>query len=157
MISLPRSKRLAQRVNTVPLERHWAVIGLLSIGLMASIGLSLGLGSFPTPPGQVVHALVAPLESDIAFIIWELRLPRILLAVLVGAALAFAGAILQGIVRNPLASPDVIGITSGAAMASVIFLALLSTHLSIGWLPSPPSAARFCSLAGVLVRLERQR
>jgi iron complex transport system permease protein len=57
------------------------------------------------------------------------------LAILVGAALAMAGAILQSIVRNPLASPDVIGITSGAALAAVLFIALLSSHVSIGWLP----------------------
>lgn len=156
MISLPLSTRLAHRLNIVPLERHWTVIGLLSIVLMASIALSLGLGSFPTPPGQVVHALVSPLESDIAFIIWELRLPRILLAVLVGAALAVAGAILQGIVRNPLASPDVIGITSGAAMASVIFLALLSTQLSIGWLPlAALSGALFAALLVFLFAWKR--
>ncbi|MBE0399370.1 iron ABC transporter permease [Halomonas sp. FME1] len=108
---------------------------LLSLLLAASAGLSLCLGSFPTPPLEVLGALTAPQNSDITFIIWELRLPRIVLAILVGAALAMAGAILQSIVRNPLASPDVIGITSGAALAAVLFLALLSTHFSIHWLP----------------------
>jgi iron complex transport system permease protein len=93
---------------------------------------------------QVLQALIAPQSSDIAFIIWELRLPRIVLAVLVGAALAIAGAILQSIVRNPLASPDVIGITSGAALAAVLFLVLLSSHLSIQWLP-------FAAMLGALV------
>lgn len=108
---------------------------MLSLLLIASAGLSLCLGSFPTPPLQVLDALTAPQNSDIAFIIWELRLPRIALAILVGAALAIAGAILQSIVRNPLASPDVIGITSGAALAAVVFLSLLSSTLSIHWLP----------------------
>lgn len=108
---------------------------LLGCLLFFSVGVSLCLGSFPTPPLQVLHTLIAPQSSDIAFIIWELRLPRIVLAILVGAALAVAGAILQSIVRNPLASPDVIGITSGAALAAVLFLALLSTTLSIRWLP----------------------
>lgn len=117
---------------------------LLSLLLVASAGLSLSLGSFPTPPLQVLRALAAPQSSDIAFIIWELRLPRIMLAILVGAALAIAGAILQSIVRNPLASPDVIGITSGAALAAVLFLVLLSTHLSIHWLP-------FAAMLGALV------
>lgn len=108
---------------------------MLSLVLLASAGLSLCLGSFPTPPLQVLNTLTAPQNSDIAFIIWELRLPRITLAILVGAALAIAGAILQSIVRNPLASPDVIGITSGAALAAVVFLSLLSATLSIHWLP----------------------
>lgn len=108
---------------------------MLSLLLLVSAGLSLCLGSFPTPPLQVLNALAAPQSSDIAFIIWELRLPRITLAILVGGALAIAGAILQSIVRNPLASPDVIGITSGAALTAVLFLALLSTTFSIHWLP----------------------
>lgn len=117
---------------------------LISLLLLASAGLSLSLGSFPTPPMQVLRALIAPQSSDIAFIIWELRLPRIVLAILVGAALAIAGAILQSIVRNPLASPDVIGITSGAALAAVLFLVLLSSHLSIHWLP-------FAAMLGALI------
>lgn len=122
---------------------------LLALVLLASMGLSLSLGSFPTSFGQVVHTLAAPQDSDITFIVWELRLPRILLAVLVGAALAVAGAILQGIVRNPLASPDVIGITSGAAMAAVTFLALFGTGLSIHWLPA--AALLGALLSAVLV------
>nr|WP_300311418.1 iron ABC transporter permease [Halomonas sp.] len=110
---------------------------LLSLGalLLASAWLSLSLGSYPTHPLKVLEALVAPATSDIGFIIWELRLPRIVLAILVGAALASAGAILQGIVRNPLASPDVIGITGGASVAAVLFLVSLSTTLSMLWLP----------------------
>lgn len=117
---------------------------LLSLLLIASAGLSLSLGSFPTSFMQVLHALVSPQSSDIAFIIWQLRLPRIVLAILVGAALAIAGTILQSIVRNPLASPDVIGITSGAALAAVLFLVLLSTTFSIHWLP-------FAAMLGALV------
>ncbi|UYG06700.1 FecCD family ABC transporter permease [Halomonas sp. M4R1S46] len=116
--------------------RDLGIMALLGLLLVASMGLSLALGSFPTPFGKVLHALAAPEDSDIAFIVRELRLPRIVLAVLVGAALAVAGAILQGIVRNPLASPDVIGITSGAAMAAVAFLAIFGTGLSIHWLPA---------------------
>ncbi|WP_441316776.1 FecCD family ABC transporter permease [Halomonas sp. hl-4] len=129
--------------------RYRAIIGLLSLLLVANMGLSLSLGSFPTPFANVLHALVSPQKSDITFIVWELRLPRIVLAVLVGAALAIAGAILQGIVRNPLASPDVIGITSGASMAAVAFLALLSTHLSSQWLPA--AAFSGALLAALLV------
>ncbi|MBB3141521.1 FecCD family ABC transporter permease [Halomonas organivorans] len=124
--------------------RYLGITALLGLLLLASMGLSLTLGSFPTSFGQVWHALVAPQGSDIAFIIWELRLPRIVLASLVGAALAVAGAILQGIVRNPLASPDVIGITSGAALAAVTFLALFGSVLSAHWLPA-------AALAGALL------
>ncbi|GHB15290.1 FecCD family ABC transporter permease [Modicisalibacter luteus] len=116
--------------------RSLGIATLLLLLLLASMGLSLSLGSFPTSFGRVLHSLATPQGSDIAFIVWELRLPRIVLAMLVGAALAVSGAILQGIVRNPLASPDVIGITSGAAMAAVTFLALFGAGLSIHWLPA---------------------
>ncbi|MDN3556645.1 FecCD family ABC transporter permease [Halomonas maura] len=138
-----------------PLDAHrtrdLGIATLLGLLLLASMGLSLGLGSFPTSFGEVGQALATPEDSDIAFIVWELRLPRIVLAVLVGAALAMAGAILQGIVRNPLASPDVIGITSGAALAAVAFLALFGTGLSIHWLPA--SALLGALLAAMLVFL----
>ncbi|MFG6175942.1 FecCD family ABC transporter permease [Halomonas sp. THAF12] len=134
--------------------RRWrdlAIASLLGLLLVASMGLSLSLGSFPTPFGKMLHALAAPQDSDIAFIVWELRLPRIVLAVLVGAALAVAGAILQGIVRNPLASPDVIGITSGGALAAVAFLALFGGVLSVHWLPA--AALTGALLAALLVFL----
>ncbi|RAH38498.1 iron ABC transporter permease [Halomonas sp. SL1] len=130
-------------------SRHAIVLALLGLALLASVGLSLTLGSFPTAFDEVVHALMAPRHSDIAFIVWELRLPRLLLAVLVGAALAVAGAILQGIVRNPLASPDVIGITSGAALAAVAFLALIGAGLDRHWLPA--SALGGALLSALLV------
>ncbi|CBV43214.1 FecCD family ABC transporter permease [Halomonas elongata] len=131
--------------------RYPGIAALLVLVLLASMGLSLSLGSFPTPFGRVLDALVEPRASDIAFIVWELRLPRILLAVLVGAALAVAGAILQGIVRNPLASPDVIGITSGAALAAVAFMASFGAGLSLHWLPA--SALLGALLSALLVFL----
>lgn len=142
---------LAQRAlaRMLPLTRTWVVALILSLILAASMAVSLSLGSFPTSPAAVARALAYPAASDITFIVWELRLPRIVLAVLVGAALAVAGAILQGIVRNPLASPDVIGITSGAAMAAVVFLALFSASVNILWLPLAAMAGAL--LAAVLV------
>ncbi|MFC4307117.1 FecCD family ABC transporter permease [Cohnella boryungensis] len=62
-------------------------------------------------------------------------MPRLLLAVMAGMALALAGAILQAVVRNPLASPDIIGVTSGAAMSSVLYLALFQVTTSVKWMP----------------------
>lgn len=129
---------LSQKAAPHGLFLHRALLlklGALGLLLFISAGVSLSLGSFPTSLSAVLHALAAPQSSDIALIIWELRLPRVVLAIMVGSALAMAGALLQGIVRNPLASPDVIGITSGAALAAVLFLALLSTTWHIQWLP----------------------
>ncbi|UYF99011.1 FecCD family ABC transporter permease [Halomonas sp. GD1P12] len=137
----------SSRAAPAALASFRATLLSLFLLLMTSATLSLCLGSFPTSPVRVAEALIAPSKSDIAFIVWELRLPRIALAVLVGAALAVAGSLLQAIVRNPLASPDVIGITSGAAFAAVAFLALLGSTLSIHWLPV---AAMLGALAAAL-------
>ncbi|WP_104205369.1 FecCD family ABC transporter permease [Billgrantia saliphila] len=121
------SLRLDRRTLTVTL--------LLALALVISALVSLGLGSQATPPSAVLEALLFPERSDIALIVHEIRLPRIMLAILVGACLGVAGLLLQGLVRNPLASPDVIGITGGASLAAVAFLALGGTALGEAWLP----------------------
>ncbi|MDG5499596.1 iron ABC transporter permease [Marinobacter sp. BGYM27] len=115
-----RSERL-----TLRLSRHTLfVVAALGTALLGSAFVSLCLGSHSTSPANVFQALVSPHESDIALIVREIRLPRVLLAILVGAALGVAGLVLQGLVRNPLASPDVIGITSGASAAAVFLLTI---------------------------------
>jgi iron complex transport system permease protein len=72
------------------------------------------------------------MESNV---VWNFRMPRLLLAMMAGMALALAGTILQAVVRNPLASPDIIGVTSGAAMSSVLYLALFQVTTSVKWMP----------------------
>lgn len=108
---------------------------LLAVALAASVLASLSLGSQATSPEAVLQALLVPERSDIALIVHEIRLPRVVLAILVGACLGVAGLLLQGLVRNPLASPDVIGITGGASLAAVCFLALGGAALGEAWLP----------------------
>ncbi|GGY09442.1 iron ABC transporter permease [Litchfieldella qijiaojingensis] len=123
--------RLALRLD----RRTLVVTLLLALVLAASAFLALCQGSYPTAPGEVLEALLFPAHSDIALIVHEIRLPRVLLTVMVGASLAVAGLILQGLVRNPLASPDVIGITGGASVAAVLFLILGGASLGEAWLP----------------------
>lgn len=94
----------------------------LAVLLAVSSIVALASGSHPTSFMEVLGTLVAPAQSELSLIILEIRLPRIIMAMLVGGALGSAGLILQGLVRNPLASPDVIGITSGASAAAVLFL-----------------------------------
>ena len=86
-------------------------IAVLTVLLVAVFVISTGLGNKFTPPMDVVRTILGRGTPQDALIVGTLRLPRILLAVLVGAALAVSGSILQGVIRNPLASPDVIGIT----------------------------------------------
>jgi len=102
--------------------------------------LSAGSGEFPLSPVDVVSALFGFGDEFNQTILLDFRLPRIILALFVGMALAVSGAILQGITKNPLASPDLIGVTAGASFAVVLFLTLFSDEnnsltVSIQWLP----------------------
>ncbi|MEW9670268.1 FecCD family ABC transporter permease [Ammoniphilus sp. 3BR4] len=103
--------------------------------------VSTGMGEMKIHPLDVVRALFGQGEDMHALVIQQFRLPRILIAFLVGASLAVSGAILQGIMRNPLASPDIIGITSGAGVAVITFLTFYldssnnTLTVSIHWLP----------------------
>lgn len=78
--------------------------------------------------------LQAKFGSAEYFTFYEYRLPRVILAIFVGAMLALAGALVQGVIRNPLASPDILGINYGAGLAAVIFITFFPTF-SILWLP----------------------
>ena len=113
-------------------------IATLLLLLLAII--SMGSGEFFISPLNVLKAILGVGESFDQTIIVEFRLPRIIMAILVGVGLATAGAILQGVSRNPLGSPDIIGITAGASFAVVLFLALFSNEsnaltVSQDWMP----------------------
>ncbi len=89
------------------------------------------LGAYPIAPGDLLAAFglkagASPLAPAAETVIWQIRLPRIAGAVLVGAALAASGGAYQGLFRNPLVSPDILGVSSGAALGAVlgIYLAL---------------------------------
>ncbi|HVL27960.1 MAG TPA: iron ABC transporter permease, partial [Acidimicrobiales bacterium] len=107
--------------------RRLAVLAGLPFALAAAATLSLGMGAVAVRPAQVVAILAAHAGIDVgvpytdaqAAVLWAIRLPRVLLAVLVGAALAASGAALQGVFRNPLADPGIIGVSSGAAVGAV--------------------------------------
>ncbi|AQQ54582.1 FecCD family ABC transporter permease [Planococcus lenghuensis] len=115
------------------------VTGLVAVLLLMMI-VSLGIGQLAIAPHRVIQALLGIGTEMERLVVWSFRMPRILLAVFAGAGLAMSGAILQGIIRNPLASPDIIGITAGASFTTVAFLALFSDRsntltVSIQWLP----------------------
>ncbi|MEH7418919.1 iron ABC transporter permease [Neobacillus drentensis] len=102
--------------------------------------ISTGIGDMKINPLTVVKVLFGGGPEMEKLIITSFRLPRIIVALMVGMSLAVAGGILQGMIRNPLASPDVLGITGGAAVAVVAFLAVFSDKnnaliVSIAWLP----------------------
>ncbi|HJR26825.1 MAG TPA: iron chelate uptake ABC transporter family permease subunit, partial [Acidimicrobiales bacterium] len=102
---------------------------LVSVGLAAGTFLvfawSLAVGDFPLAVGDVIRSLLGQGSSDTDFIVRTLRLPRGLTGLLVGAAFGLSGAVLQRLARNPLASPDVIGVSHGAAAAAVFVIVVL--------------------------------
>ncbi|REH74368.1 iron-dicitrate transporter subunit FecD [Staphylococcus felis] len=100
-------------------KRYIIVILLL---IVCSI-LSLGAGAVYISPQDVLSEVLTGQN----FILQEYRLPRMFLGILVGAALSISGAVIQGIIRNPLASPDVIGITKGASLTAVIVIIVFPT------------------------------
>lgn len=88
--------------------------------LIVAAGASLFLGRVNIGPQEILHALTSPDLSLTRLVVLELRLPRTVLAILVGAALGLSGAVLQGLLRNPLAEPGLLGVSSGAALGAVV-------------------------------------
>jgi len=96
------------------------LVGALATLLLAAGLASLWVGPMSLDPAQVFTSSVE--TSPQALVFWQIRIPRTLLAVLAGATLGLAGAVMQGYLRNPLASPGLLGNASGAALFSVILL-----------------------------------
>ena len=100
-------------------------LALLLLGALATLFLAaLALGDQSLPPGQVLAALLGREDAppSVAAIVTGLRLPRAVLAMLAGAALAVAGTISQAVLRNPLAEPGLIGVNAGAALAAMVVI-----------------------------------
>lgn len=143
-------------VGTPPLVRRSPALVLSgTLGLAAllavAVVLGTGLGSVTVPPAEVLGALwrgltgQAPAGDDA--IIWQIRLPRVVMGVLVGAGLSVCGGAFQGVFRNPLADPYLLGAASGAGLGATLAIVL-------GW-PHPfvPLAALVTALAAVTLTL----
>ncbi|HEV2527906.1 MAG TPA: iron ABC transporter permease [Thermomicrobiales bacterium] len=113
-----RSRGLSARVNSRVL--------LICLGLLAVVAglavFAMMLGTLRIPAVDVIRTIGHLGDDQYDFVVNTLRLPRVLLAVVVGAALAVSGAIFQGLVRNPLVSPDIIGVNSGANLFVAFWL-----------------------------------
>lgn len=124
-----KTRRPALRVGgllSVRVDRRAALAcaGILAATLAVCV-VALGTGDYPMPPGDVMRALVGQGNQADIFIITTLRLPRVLAALLIGAAFGVAGAIFQSLSRNPLGSPDVIGFTQGSATGALVQILVL--------------------------------
>jgi iron complex transport system permease protein len=142
-----------------PLRRHsWTLGFLLLAGTLASVGAAVAIGSTSVAWGQVYRVLghhltggwVASPPATVDRIVWELRLPRVLLGCLVGGGLSVVGVAMQALVRNPLAEPYILGISSGAtAGASLFYLGFVPPIISQA--VSMPVAAFLSGLATIAV------
>lgn len=98
-----------------------ALLGLLILALLAGVMI----GPYPLSPGQILGVLSGRSADPQAItVLWNIRLPRVLAAALVGAALAGAGAAYQAVFRNPLVSPDILGVSAGAGFGAVLGILL---------------------------------
>lgn len=113
--------------------RSMLVTTVAAVVLLAATAANVALGEFPMSIGEVLAVLTGGGSGGQRFIVLELRLPRALTGALVGAALGVAGAILQTITRNPLASPDVLGVMTGAGAAALLVIVLGSWGATPGW------------------------
>lgn len=136
--------------------RTWLLFACLGVLLFAAVVIALGSGAVRIPPSRVLAILADHLGFDGSgfsrqedAVLWSIRLPRVLLGALVGAGLGITGAALQGVFRNPLADPQLIGLSSGAAAGSAI--AILAFESMIGSVAGPLGAFAGGLAAGVIV------
>lgn len=99
------------------------------LALAGAVVLSIMLGSRWIAAPDVVGSLLFPTGSEIDRIVWELRLPRTLAALVVGAALGVAGALVQAFTRNPLGDPGILGVNAGAALGVAIGIAMFGSRM----------------------------
>ncbi|RKI71887.1 iron ABC transporter permease [bacterium 1xD42-67] len=134
--------------RTSSLRSRGRRIAALVLLLLASCVANLAFGAVSIPAGEVIAALLGRGEGATAAIVLYARLPRLSGCLLAGAALACAGAIIQGVLNNPLAAPNVIGVNSGAGLATALCCALAPGAVQL-----TPLAAFLGALAGVLLVL----
>ncbi|WP_318152764.1 FecCD family ABC transporter permease [Microbacterium helvum] len=129
-----------RRASTRPVgaRRRVAVLVVAIVAVVLAVVVSLSFGSRPVSVAQIVDGIASWLRgetaADIGAIAVQSRVPRTVLALLAGAALALAGALMQAITRNPLADPGILGVNTGAALAVVIGIAFLGTSSALGYL-----------------------
>jgi len=134
-----------------------AVIALLGVALVVAILVAAGTGQLHVSPSEVLGSVFHKMGLDVGTmpghpngdaVLWDVRFPRVIMAVLVGSALGVAGALMQGVFGNPLAEPAVVGVSSGAAVgacAAIVWkVTLLGTFTT-------PAAAFVASLLTTLV------
>ncbi|MEN5082094.1 iron ABC transporter permease [Bosea sp. TWI1241] len=140
-------------------QRNLVTVLVLAGFCLLLLLLSLGAGAFAIAPGRVAEILLAKLglapqallDGREALVVLNIRMPRLLLGALVGAALAISGALMQGLFRNPLADPGLVGVSAGAGLAAAATIVLGDRLLAGMALKLPFAALPFGAFFGGLV------
>ncbi|TYP90663.1 FecCD family ABC transporter permease [Blastococcus xanthinilyticus] len=127
--------------------RRRSVIAVLAVLVVVAFAVTLMVGRTFYPPGDVLRVVLGQEVPGASFTVGRLRLPRAVLAVVAGLAFGLAGVTFQTMLRNPLASPDVIGITSGASAAAAFAIVVL------GWSGSAVSVTAIVAALGVAMAI----
>lgn len=131
-----RYLRVRHRQVSMLIPRHTLhVVALLAILLTIVTLVAISAGNQWLTPQALWQWMRGDADGATQLIVGQFRLPRILLALCAGAALGMSGVLVQSIIRNPLASPDILGINSGAATAVVLFFLFAQQQIPIVWLP----------------------
>ena len=131
-----RYLRVRHRQVSMLIPRHpLHVVALLAILLTIVTLVAISAGNQWLTPQALWQWMRGDADGATQLIVGQFRLPRILLALCAGAALGMSGVLVQSIIRNPLASPDILGINSGAATAVVLFFLFAQQQIPIVWLP----------------------
>lgn len=145
MIAVNEQKN--ERTVSHPLaKRRTAVLIGAAVLLVVAAAASLMIGSVSFSFSEIMNGLFNSPDTLERRIVWELRLPRLLIGLIVGMCLAASGSILQGIMRNPLADPGIIGVSSGAGLAATAIMILFPAYIML-----LPAAAFLGALMTALV------
>jgi iron complex transport system permease protein len=139
-------------------QKRWTVLTALALAVLVLALISASYGPYEkVRAGEILQVLAhkmgfsqTPIDDTTVNVVMDLRLPRVALAILAGAALAMAGAALQGLFRNPLADPALIGVSSGAALGAVAVIVLGGTVLHAVTLVLGPFSLPLAALGGGL-------
>ncbi|MGZ9583123.1 FecCD family ABC transporter permease [Paenibacillus marinisediminis] len=112
-------------------NRKAVIIGISALLLLVAILLSIGLGSVQYSMAETIRTLFGNGDAASNMILWDIRIPRVMLALLVGANLAASGALLQAVMLNPLADPGLTGVSSGAAVAVLFILLVRPDYIAL--------------------------
>ena len=113
-------------INALKVGSIWLFL-IVAMAVLSLVALSVGSAGYSIP--EILRALLSGEENTVKVILYNLRLPRLLLALLIGASLSASGALLQSVMRNPLADPGTIGVSAGAGTAATTIL-LIFPHLT---------------------------